>query len=210
MRDVHTTNLDESCMMASGGIIKVLGCAGKNKHENNISGYRFSVTTVRVGSAAGVDGPRVYLAKGERLKQTTMKRFGRGEHDHHPAPEGTFIEMTPNAYMTEQAWKNINPKLCKGMRKMKGVRDGLWMVLSMGGFGSHLKESALHIFSDHMIIVVKEEGDTSQVSQAYDQTVAKNNKKFTCEMLDKYKFHTTHVMNQWELILIINTALDSH
>ena len=91
---------------------------------------------------------------------------------------------------------------------MKGVRDGLWMFLSMDGFGSHLEGSALQIFADHLIIVVKEEGDTSQVSQAYDQTAAKNDKKFTREMLDKYKFHTTHVMNQWELILIINTTLD--
>ena len=105
-------------MMASDGIIKVLGSADKNKHENNIYGYRFSATTVRVGSAAGVDGPQVYLAKGERLKQTTMNFFGRGEHDHHPPPEGTFIEMTPNAYMTDPARKNITPKLCKGMRIM--------------------------------------------------------------------------------------------
>ena len=75
------------------------------KHENNIAGSRFSVTTVRVGSAASVDGPQVYLAKGERLKQTTMNFFGRGEHDHHPAPGGTFIEMTINAYMMDQAWK---------------------------------------------------------------------------------------------------------
>ena len=64
LRDAHTTNLDELCMMASDGIIKVLGSADKNKHEKNIAGSRFSVTTVRVGSAAGVDGPRVYLSKG--------------------------------------------------------------------------------------------------------------------------------------------------
>ena len=131
LRDAHTKNIDESCMMASDGIIKVLGSADKNKHENNISVYRFSVTTVRVGSAEGVDSPRVYLAKVESLKQTTMKRFVIGENGHHPAPKGTFIEITPNDYMTDQAWKNITPKLCKGMRKMKGVRDGLWMVLSM-------------------------------------------------------------------------------
>ena len=137
----------------------------------------------------------MYISKGKRLKQTTMKMFGRGEHDHHPAPEGIFIEMTPNTYMTDQAWKNITPKLYKGMRKMKGVRDDLWMFLSMGGFGSHLEGGDLQIFADHLIIVVKEEGDNSQVSKAYYQTVAKNDKKFTREMLDKYKFHTTHVMN---------------
>ena len=163
--------------MASYGIIQVLVSADKNKHEKNFAVSRFIVTTVRVGSAAGVDGPRVYLAKIERLKQTTMKMFGRGEHDHHPSPEGTFIEMTLNAYMTDQAWKYITPKLYKGMSKMKGVWDGLWMVLSMDGFGSHLEGSALQIFADNLIIVVKEEGDNSQVSQACYQTVSKNDKK---------------------------------
>ena len=59
LRDAHTTNLDESCMMASDGIIKVLGSADNNKHEKNIAGSWFSFTTVRVGSAAGVDGPWV-------------------------------------------------------------------------------------------------------------------------------------------------------
>ena len=65
LRDAHTTNIDESCMMASDAIIKVLGSADKNKHEKNIAGSWFNVTTVRVGSAAGVDGPRVYLTKGD-------------------------------------------------------------------------------------------------------------------------------------------------
>ena len=137
LRDAHTTNIDESYMIANDAIIKVLGSADKNKHEKNIAGSRFNVTTVRVGYAAGVDGPRVYLTKVERLKENTMKRFGIGEHDHYTAPEGTFIEMTPNAYMTDQAWENITPKLCK-----RGW-DGLWMVLSIAGFGSHLEGSAL-------------------------------------------------------------------
>ena len=110
--------------------------------------------------------------------------------------------------MIDESWCKIAPKLCKGLRKMKGVVDGMWMVLSLDGFGSHLVGDALLIFSDHLILVLKEEGDTSQVSQAYDQYVAKNDKRFTREILDKYKYHSTHVLNQWELILVINTALN--
>ncbi len=40
--------------------------------------------------------------------------------------------------------------------------------------GKSLKE-----FFIRKILVIKEEGDTSQVSQAYDQLVTKSDKKFT-------------------------------
>jgi hypothetical protein len=58
-------------------------------------------------------------------------------------------------------------------------------------------------------IVMKEEGDTSQVSQAYNQIVAKSNKRFTRSLLDGYRFHTKGMINQFELILIINAAINS-
>ena len=52
--------------------------------------------------------------------------------------------------------------------------------------GKSLKE-----FFKRKILVIKEEGDTSQVSQAYD-----------------YRFHTKGVINEFQLILIINSALN--
>ena len=56
--------------------------------------------------------------------------------------------------------------------------------------------------------MIKEEDDTSQESQAYNQLVANRDKKFTRALLDGYQFHTKGVINQFQLILIINSALN--
>ena len=48
----------------------------------------------------------------------------------------------------------------------------LWMAIALDGFGSHLEGDALKVFVDHKILIVKEEVDTSQVCQAYDNEVA--------------------------------------
>ena len=81
-------------------------------------------------------------------------------------------------------------------------------VFSLDGFGSHLNVHSLKVFADHKIVIVKEESDISQVSQAYDQQVTKEDKRVTCELLDGYKIHIKHVVTQWELILIINAGLN--
>ncbi len=69
---------------------------------------------------------------------------------------------------------------------MKGIRDhpNWWVVLSYDGYGSHLQNDALEVFAAEKNLVMKEEGDTSQVSQAYDQMVAKSNKRFRWSLLD--------------------------
>jgi hypothetical protein len=59
------------------------------------------------------------------------------------------------------------------------------------------------------ILVMKEEGDTSQVSQAHNQMVAKSDTRFTGSLLDGYRFHTKGAINQIELRLIINAAINS-
>ena len=93
---------------------------------------------------------------------------------------------------------------------MRGIREHpeYWVVFSIDGFGSHLDVDSLKVFADHKILVVKEESDTSQVSQAYDQKVAKEDKRVTRELLDGYKIHIKHVVAQCELILIINAGLN--
>ena len=50
------------------------------------------------------------------------------------------------------------------------------MAITLGGFGSHFEGDAFRVFADHKILIVKEEGDISQVCQAYDSEVAKSNK----------------------------------
>ena len=45
------------------------------------------------------------------------------------------------------------------------------MVLTLDGYGSHLQGDALKIFADYKILIVKEEGETSQVCQEYNKDV---------------------------------------
>eukprot|EP00956_Cyclotella_meneghiniana_P008732 scaffold11931_cov56-Cyclotella_meneghiniana.AAC.4 len=204
VRDAHTMNLDESSLLASEGIIRVIGARSKSKHEKNLADSRDSITVVRCGSAAGVDGPRIYLAKGKDIELQAFKNFTAN----FDAPAGSCIEMTPSAYMTDEAWTNIGPSLCKGIRAMKGVQADCWVVLSLDGFGSHLTPDQLLVFSDYKILVIKEEGDTSQVCQAYDQIVAKEDKRRARELLDTIKRFKKNPINQWDLILILNEALN--
>jgi hypothetical protein len=58
------------------------------------------------------------------------------------------------------------------------------------------------------VLVIKEESDSSQVCQAYDQIVAKQGKKVTRGLLEGFRFSRHGVVSQFELILIVNTALN--
>ena len=206
MKDYFTCNLDESSFLASDGIIRVIGNSKKRKHEKNIADSRDSITIVRVGSAGGVDGPRIYLAKGQRLEYECLINFCK----HHDAPPGSCVEMTPNAYMTTEAWRKICPNLCKGIRNMEVIVDhpDWWVVLSLDGFGSHLDPPSLVEFAKYKIMVLKEEDDTSQVYQAYDQKVVKDDKRWSRKLLDGYTFHVKNTITQWELILVVNTEIN--
>jgi hypothetical protein len=62
LKDCFTVNLDESCFMANEGVLCVIGSAAQKKHKKNTSDSRQSITIFRVGSAAGVEGPRIFLA----------------------------------------------------------------------------------------------------------------------------------------------------
>lgn len=141
LRDFFTLNLDESSFMANAGISSIVGNGEKSKHEKNLDDNRDSITTVRVGSAGNVDGPRVFLAKGKTCELGIFKNFCAN----FKAPPGSCVEMTPSAYMTNDAWRNICPKLCAGIRQMEVIRDhpDKWVVFSLDGFGSHLDPKSL-------------------------------------------------------------------
>ena len=119
--DHFTINLDESCMQANTSNLKIIGSKYKRKHEKNTSDCRDSITVVRVGSSANVDGPRFYLAKGKEIELNSFKNFTNSFN----APEGSRVVMTPSAYMTDEAWREVVPDLCKGIRCMEGIRDHL-------------------------------------------------------------------------------------
>ena len=206
MEDFFVLNLDESNFMASEGVIRVIGNIKKKKQEKNTSDSRDSVTCVRIGSAGGTEGPRVYLGSGQKLQYKSLKDFRKN----HKSPPGSHIKMTPSAYMTDQAWREIVHDMCKGIRAMPKIEDhkDWWCLLSLDGFGSHLDASALEIFAEYKILVIKEEGDSSQVCQAYDQLVARQDKRVVRDILDGFRYGRHGPVGQYELILIINTSLN--
>ena len=94
---------------------------------------------------------------------------------------GSSIVMTPTGYMTEGAWLEMAAGTAAGIRAMPVICDnpGWWVVKIIDGFGPHTSSvEAMGIYAKHRIPLVKEEGDTSHVCQAYDQNLAFN--KFIC------------------------------
>jgi len=118
--------------------------------------------------------------------------------------------MTPSAYMTDETWKGMVRSMCQGIRAMPKIRDheDWWCLLSLDGFGSHLCPEALEVFAEFKILVFKEEGDSSQICQAYDQLVAKQDKKVVRDLLDVLRFYKHGVVGQWNLIFTLNTAFN--
>jgi hypothetical protein len=61
--------------------------------------------------------------------------------------------------------------------------------------------AGLEPFTNALIEVVKEEGDTSQVNQAYDQSVAKEDKKIIGRALDLVRSTRKHAVFKQETLV---------
>ena len=113
--------------------------------------------------------------------------------------------MTPSAYMIDDAWLELLSHLCKSIRGINVIKEHqhCWVLLSLGGFGSHVSVKRAHeIFAAHKILVMKEEADTSHVNQAYNQRVAKSEKMYMRSALQAVAPTVGRSMNQWILIAI--------
>ena len=56
-------NLDETCFLCNEGELKIIGGNDKPRHDKNCSDSRFSITVLCIWSAAGVNGPVIFLEK---------------------------------------------------------------------------------------------------------------------------------------------------
>ena len=118
--------------------------------------------------------------------------------------------MTPSAYMTDSSYAEIAPVLADGIRKMPFICDhpSWWVVVSLDGFESHVNVYvAQEAFYQRKIHILKEEGDTSHINQAYDQSVAKNDMAGMRANLDLIRPHLRSRLDQWYLIAIAIEAL---
>jgi len=53
---------DETCLIADAdGDLKILGAAGKKKHEKKKADYRGSITMYRTGNCAGKNVPTTFI-----------------------------------------------------------------------------------------------------------------------------------------------------
>ena len=205
IKEYFMGNLDEACLMASGGKVFVVASKAKNKTEKIADDCRDSITSLRVGFSSREQGAYFFLAKGVKLDRKKFKNLPK----YFKAPPGSEIIMTPNAFMTDEAWLTIVPKLCKAIRQMNVICEhpDWWVYLSLDGYGSHVNVTkALEIFAEHQILIVKEEGDTSHVNQAYDQFVAKEDKRHMHMQLNTVRRPLGHAMDQWILISIAINA----
>ena len=79
------------------------------------------------------------------------------------------------------------------------------MAITLGGFGSHFEGDAFRVFADHKILIVKEEGDTWQVCQDYDNKVAKRDKYHNRDTLNVIRCDMPCI-EQWTLIIVANNV----
>ena len=107
--------------------------------------------------------------------------------------------------MTDKFWNELAPDFSKGICDIPVIKDypELWMVLTLDGYGSHLQGDALKIFADYKILIVKEEGDTSKVCQAYDKDVSLSDKGHHRHFLNGIRI-SVNTVDQYALIIVAN------
>ena len=99
---------DEMYTMADAdGDLKIIGEAGKKKHEKNVSDYCGSITMYCTGNCAGNNWPTTFLMKGKKRKAGYADTFLQDNG----AAVGSTIAMTENVFMTELACEEIADKL---------------------------------------------------------------------------------------------------
>ena len=89
--------------------------------------------------------------------------------------------MTPNAFMNTEAWEEMPPNICEGLRNINPfVKENIqWFMIEIfDSFGAHMSSVfALKMRLTYKILSLKEEGHTSHVNQAYEKFAAKSNKE---------------------------------
>lgn len=201
-------NLDEECVMGSEGTVKVISSIFGKKVQKNMDDFKGSISVIRVGSAAGIEGPVIFLCAGKD-KRSIPNNLKGDLSKKHGLPKGSRVVCTPTAYLTDESWLKAVPYICEGIREMEIVKDHPeWLLfLTLDGFASHLQSKAYHIFNKYNIQLVVEDGDTSQTNQAFDQMKAKEDKQNIRNLLDTHQSFSKQSLDQFSLIASCIVAL---
>ena len=113
--------MDETSFLCNEGKLKVLGSKVKPRHDKNFSDSRFSMIFLWVVSAAGVNGPVIFLEKGTRvhprLRGTSLvTRYG--------LPEGSYVIPNKSAHMDDKTWAKVLKVVAPDIRKIKVIKVG--------------------------------------------------------------------------------------
>ena len=195
---------DETCLMADAdGELRIMGEAGKKKHEKRGNDSRISCTMYRTFNAAGNNGPTGFIMQGKKRKPGYTDKF----LEQSGCAKGSTIVMTENAFMTDAAWEEMADTIVTGYRSLPIVRDNpqWWMIEIFDGFGAHLNNlPALKKRVINKILSLKEEGDSSSINQAYDKNMAKEDKRIQRQALGVLRQETMYCKNlfcQWKLLI---------
>ena len=194
---------DETGFQACSGELKIVGDTDIPKHERRTADSRVSASFYRLGNAKGQEGPTIFMPPGKYRKAAFTDAF----LEEHGAPPGSTIVMTPNGYMTEEAWIEASPKIAAGIRALIDKHNPDWWALKVvDGYIPHTTSlEAMEVYEKKKILLLKEEADTSQVNQTYDQAKAKEDKKNMREAaswLRSARSLNLGVLDGWALVLV--------
>ena len=204
-------NWDETCAMAKDGKLEIIGDAAIKKHQKNLDDSRESITALRTGCAKG-NGPTIFLCKGERVAPGFTPQFfvRRG------MVGGTCALMSPSAFMTIEVWRKICTIIPDALRKHIPILakfPTLWIYTSVDGFVVHTTDVYSNAkLREKKMLVGKEEGDSSDVNQAYDRDAALSGKGGLREYLGFLRNATSvsrGIVDQWGLVhVMVQSILD--
>ena len=129
---------------------------------------------IRCGAPANISASTFWLLTGKTRNPVFTDEF---LVEHGAAPFSSII-MTENAFLTDDAWRQLVPLLIKGIRyqvataaaRLCGIdvetAKKLLVALAFDGFKVHLKNMLeLVLFAEHNVLCACEARDSSEVNQ---------------------------------------------
>ena len=108
-------NLDETSFLCFEVELKNIGGNYKPCHEKNCSESMFSITVLWVGSAEGVNGPVIFIAKGENWHLILR---GNNLVTKYGSPDVSCLIPNKAAYMDDATREKVVKVAALGIRKM--------------------------------------------------------------------------------------------
>ena len=108
-------NLDETCFLCNYVELKIIGGNDKPRNNKNFIDSMFSITVLRVGSEAGVNGPVILMAKGETLHPRLR---GNNLVTKYELPEVSCVIPNKASCMDDKTWVKVVKVVAPDIRKM--------------------------------------------------------------------------------------------